>query len=315
MMRMAEAQGWVTRLTCKEGGSAISIVQYVDGTIILSEAEELSVRGIKFVCKCFELVLGLRINFRKSLISGINVEETVVNRMAGILGCQTTGFPLRHLGLPLSLGRFPKTEWMPLISRFEKRLAGWKSNFLSLRGKIILIQSVLLNLSIYFLSLFSVLKGILRTMEGIRRRFLWNGAKGDSRRVYLVKWDKVCMGRMEGGTGILNMADMNKALLLKWLWRWLDNPFVMWGDLAQKDITAGCMGGLISLAMTTVYQGFGRVLWAALRTLCKLLDGRLGRERGYASGLIYGSGTDLYVKDTQRSSELQWKQRPQRLSF
>ncbi|KAK1258937.1 hypothetical protein QJS04_geneDACA020242 [Acorus gramineus] len=217
MMRMAEAQGWVTGLTCKEGGSAISIVQYADDTIILSEVEELSVRGIKFVCKFFELVSSFQINFRKSSISGINVEETLVERMAGILGCQSTGFPLRHLGLPLTLGRLPKTEWMPLISRFERRLAGWQSSFLSLGGKIILIQSVLSNLPIYFLSLFSVPKGILRALEGIRRRFLWNRAKGNSRRVHLVKWDKVCRGRKEGGTGILNMADMNKALLLKWL--------------------------------------------------------------------------------------------------
>ncbi|KAK1274699.1 hypothetical protein QJS04_geneDACA000778 [Acorus gramineus] len=139
MVKMAESEGWVVGLRAMVGGSRTSLVQYADDAILLCEVEERSIRGIKFVCWCFELVSGLKINYHESSMSGINVENNVLRRFAGILGCKIQPFPLRHLGLPLHLGRMPKAEWTLLIARLERRLEGWQSRFLSLGGRITLL--------------------------------------------------------------------------------------------------------------------------------------------------------------------------------
>ncbi|KAK1305933.1 hypothetical protein QJS10_CPA10g01486 [Acorus calamus] len=233
MMSSAVEDGWIRGLCTRVGGVPMSHVQHADDTIILSEAEAGSIWGIKFICKCFELLLGLKINFRKSSVAGIHVEDNTLRGFADILACEVQKFSIHHLGLPLHLGRLSKGEWMPLVGRFERRLEGWKSRFLSFGGKLTLLQSVLSNLPIYYLSIFRIPKGILNHLEGIRRRFLWCGAKEARQRVHLVKWDVVCSRKNSGGAGISNLDDMNRALLCKWLWRWLVDPNRLWCTVIQ----------------------------------------------------------------------------------
>jgi hypothetical protein len=38
---------------------------------------------------------------------------------------------------------------------------------------------------------------------------------------YLVSWSKVCSPTSEGGLGIRNLRMFNRALLRKWLWRYV----------------------------------------------------------------------------------------------
>ncbi|KAK1326980.1 hypothetical protein QJS10_CPA01g01725 [Acorus calamus] len=204
MLKLAEEDGWFK--------ASDVLKEYADDTIILCEAEESSIEGVMLICKCFELLSGLKVNFGKSAILGINVERHVIQGFAQILNCQTQEFPVRYLGLPLHVGRFTKVEWLPLIERFERRLEGWKSKLLSYGGRLVLHQAILSNLPIFFLSIFKVPKGILSSIDGIRKRFLWNGAGGDRKKTHLVKWELVCSRKRLGGAGIIDLEGMNKAL-------------------------------------------------------------------------------------------------------
>ncbi|KAK1300975.1 hypothetical protein QJS10_CPB13g01246 [Acorus calamus] len=165
---------------------------------------------------------------------GINVDVSRLEFLAGLFHCEVQKFPSRILGLPLHLGRLTKADWVPLIERFEKRLEGWSGIFLSLGGRLVLLQAILSNLPIFFLSLFKLLLGVRNRLEVIRRRFLWNGAKEVQNRVHLVKWDIVCSSKKSGGVGILNICDMNTALLMKWLWRWLFHPNLQWCRIVKE---------------------------------------------------------------------------------
>ncbi|KAK1261026.1 hypothetical protein QJS04_geneDACA020304 [Acorus gramineus] len=137
---MAEEAGWVKGLSiCREGPS-LSHVQYADDTVILCAAEETSVRGVKFVCQCFELLSGLHINFHKSAMLGINLSEGVLSDFARIMGCLVDSFPAQHLGLPLHLGKLKSEDWAPLVQRFERRLEGWQCRVLSFGARITLHQ-------------------------------------------------------------------------------------------------------------------------------------------------------------------------------
>ncbi|KAL0302794.1 UNVERIFIED_CONTAM: hypothetical protein Sangu_3077400 [Sesamum angustifolium] len=53
------------------------------------------------------------------------------------------------------------------------------------------------------------------------RKFLWQGSSGTGNAK--VAWDQICKPKDEGGLGIRSLIVMNQALMLKQLWRILQN--------------------------------------------------------------------------------------------
>lgn len=51
-----------------------------------------------------------------------------------------------------------------MIKMFERRLAGWKTNFFSSGGRLTLIKSTLTNLPIYYLSTLMILVKVAKTI-------------------------------------------------------------------------------------------------------------------------------------------------------
>ncbi|KAK1275089.1 hypothetical protein QJS04_geneDACA000841 [Acorus gramineus] len=91
-----------------------------------------------------------------------------------------------------------------------------------------MLQAVLTNLLLFYLSVFSISTGVLDRIDRIRRRFLWQGGEGDWRVPHLVDCDSVCSPKRVGGLGVLDLWVMNMALLAKWAWRWLCQSKSLW---------------------------------------------------------------------------------------
>ncbi|KAK1294566.1 hypothetical protein QJS10_CPA16g00701 [Acorus calamus] len=214
MFHKAERARWLHRMQC--GGSELSLshVQYADDTMILCKGEMAEIDGVKFVISDFGWMSGLKVNWHKSVVFGVNLNEESVCAMADQLGCPVGFFPSRYLSLtPISCN-----EWTPLVQRIEGRLDGWAGRALSLGGRLVLLQAVLSNIPVFQLSLFRIPLLILNRIEVICRRFLWGGNVRGLRRVHLVHWDPVCDSKGRGGLGVLNLELFNLALLSKWLW-------------------------------------------------------------------------------------------------
>ena len=77
----------------------------------------------------------LKINLEKSSILGINTSKEMVSRLASIMDCQETDWPLSYLGLPLGGNPNTKSFWDPVVVKVARRLDGWKKVFLSLGGE------------------------------------------------------------------------------------------------------------------------------------------------------------------------------------
>lgn len=83
---------------------------------------------------------GLQINFDKSIFVPITLT---------IPGCPRGSFPINYLGLPLTIKRPKKIDYLPLITCTQNRLAGWKAHLLSIYGRRVLVSYVLTAISIY----------------------------------------------------------------------------------------------------------------------------------------------------------------------
>lgn len=124
---------------------------------------------------------------------------------------------------------------------FERRLAGWKKNFLSKGGRYTLIRTTLMNLPIYFLSTITIPVKVAKKLEAIECCFLWGDEEGN-RKYHLVNWGDIKKPIMQGGLGIKSIVELNVALKAKWLWifvmeedrLWRKIITVRWGDLLGR---------------------------------------------------------------------------------
>ncbi|WMV24669.1 hypothetical protein MTR67_018054 [Solanum verrucosum] len=90
-----------------------------------------------------------------------------------ILGGQVGALPTTYLGMPLGAKSMSKEIWSSVIEKCEKKLARWKGQYLSLGGRVTLINSVLDAMLTYMMSLFPIPVGVIDRLDRIRRKFLW----------------------------------------------------------------------------------------------------------------------------------------------
>ncbi|GAV78448.1 hypothetical protein CFOL_v3_21916, partial [Cephalotus follicularis] len=139
--------------------------------------------------------------------------------------------PVKYLGLPLITKRLSKQECSVLTERVMKRDNCWIRP-LSFAGRLQLIKSTLLNMHIYWSSIFLIPSSIIKDYESVTRNFLWGGSE-QHRKAGKVKWSTVCKTLREGGLGIRDMRTWNKALLLNQIWKLL-NGKSLWATWCRK---------------------------------------------------------------------------------
>jgi len=109
----------------------VNMLQYADDTLFLCEANTQNILGIKCILRCFELVVGLKVNFIKSKIGGQKVEEGIIQRYSEILSCDVMHLPFIYLGMPIGGISRRFVLWREVVDKIKKRLARWKGKYLS----------------------------------------------------------------------------------------------------------------------------------------------------------------------------------------
>jgi len=161
----------------------LSHLQYTDDTLVFMPASLRALQSVKRVLRWFALCSGLHINFFKSSLIGINVDDSCLDEFAKSFFCRHDSLPCNYMGMPLGSNPRRISTLKPIIDKFWKKLTSWKGRMLSMAGRICLIKSVLNSLSLYFMSIFLMPKGICRLLTSIQRKFLWSGT---------VKMRKIC---------------------------------------------------------------------------------------------------------------------------
>ncbi|KAF3779907.1 hypothetical protein EJ110_NYTH40347 [Nymphaea thermarum] len=93
----------------------------------------------KIIAKDFECLAGMKVNMQKSMIFARTMVDCHMGEIQSILPWSSGSLPSEYLGLPLFLGNLPKDLCLPLLTKVEKRLAGWKARILSYAGRLCLI--------------------------------------------------------------------------------------------------------------------------------------------------------------------------------
>nr|GEV32049.1 RNA-directed DNA polymerase, eukaryota [Tanacetum cinerariifolium] len=133
---------------------------------------EGNINSLVNILECFNMAPGLKINMRKSKIMGVHVTIDKVNKAATKLGCFVLKAPFLYLGSMVGGAMSRSKSWYEVVDRVKKRLSKWKLKTLSIGGRLPLLKSVLVSISIFHMSMCRVPMGVLRTLESLRSHFL-----------------------------------------------------------------------------------------------------------------------------------------------
>ncbi|RVW11875.1 hypothetical protein CK203_085649 [Vitis vinifera] len=111
---------------------------------------------------------------------------------------------LSYLGLPLGAPNKALSVWDGMKERVKRRLTLWKRQYIS--------------------------KGSSKKVRKITKSLLW-GRGNLEKKTHLVNWEVVCADKEKGGLGLRKIAFLNKALLGKWIWRFVCDKENLWNEV------------------------------------------------------------------------------------
>ncbi|GKV50472.1 hypothetical protein SLEP1_g57172 [Rubroshorea leprosula] len=219
LVKKAGTEGLLQGIEIGKRGLTVSLLQFADDTVILGRAASENILMVKAILRWFEIMSGLRINYSKSSIYGLNVKESWVRGAVGTLRCGIGVKPFSYLGMPIGENPRNKKFWDPIVRKFCGKLAVWKSALLSFGGRLTLLQSL-------------KFKGF----------FLWGGGDGgndEKREISWVKWEDICGSKVNGGLGVPDLHRRNWALLGKWWYRLGDGKEGLWKRVVKEKYYGG----------------------------------------------------------------------------
>jgi hypothetical protein len=95
--------------------------------------------NLKWLLVCFEQLSGMKINYDKSDLLVLGMDEERANEFAKIFCCKRSDFPIKYLGVPLHFAKLRREDLHLVIDKIVKRIAGWKGRLLSYAGRLTLL--------------------------------------------------------------------------------------------------------------------------------------------------------------------------------
>ncbi|KAK0587703.1 hypothetical protein LWI29_027305 [Acer saccharum] len=174
---------------------------------------------------------GQQISFPKSCIfCSSNTNVRITKDISKVCGSPLTKDLGKYLGVPLIHGRVRNRTYGALVEKVQSRLAAWKSDNLSVAGRVTLIKAVTSALPVYTMQSVKLPSELCLKLDKLNRNFLW-GHTENKKATHLIKWDMVCSPKSRGGLGIKKMKGMNQALLAKVGWWILQHDNGIWCHL------------------------------------------------------------------------------------
>nr|GEV96766.1 RNA-directed DNA polymerase, eukaryota, reverse transcriptase zinc-binding domain protein [Tanacetum cinerariifolium] len=221
----------------------LSHMFYADDVVFVGQWSDSNITSLVHALECFHRVSGLKINMSKSKIMGIHVNDDIISRAADKLGCLVLKTPFLYLGSMVGGAMNRLQTWNDMVDRVRRRLSMWKMKMLSIGGRLTLVKSVLGSMPIYHMSLFKVPAGVIRSLELMRSHF-FNGHEMFSRKATWVSLSKVLTPKAKGGLGVSSLFGLNRGLLFKWVWRFLNHGTSLWARVIKAIHGAdGNIGG------------------------------------------------------------------------
>ena len=132
MLCLGKEQNLIRGIVFHHNGPDVLNIQYADDTFLFLEPSVDCFINLKRILVCFQACFGLKINFHKSSLTGIGIDNDLSERHSSILGCVQASLPITYLGLPLHFKNASFNDWATVLYKLNTRLDCWKGRCHSL---------------------------------------------------------------------------------------------------------------------------------------------------------------------------------------
>lgn len=226
LLKIATDEGLLSDLADHSARFRCSL--YADDATIFIKPSRQDVDSLISILNNFGSATGLLVNLHKSSVIPISCGEIDLDEMLHNFTGPRGTFPMRYLGMPLTISRLRKVHLQYLIDKIKARLASWKKKLLSAGGRRELVLSIPSSMPIYAMTALKIPKQIIQEIDKVRRKFLWDGGDEVNGGKCKVNWQRVCRPLKYDGLGVSNLTKMGRALRLRWLWYEWTSPDKPW---------------------------------------------------------------------------------------
>ena len=217
--------------------SYITNQMFADDTLLLLEGKQDNMERAINVISRFSAASGAKLNLHKSIGLWIAPRERPWQwgENEGLKWLKE-GEVTRYLGYPFGW-RIPQEEKdSKMLAQIRKHLHRWVGNKLSLAGRIMVANQVILS-SIWYLASCTDLSGhALKLARTTVRNYVWSGKEVSCARAR-VKWSTAVLPIVRGGIKILDPQWQSSALLIKLLIRGMSVGYEPWKALVRYKVS------------------------------------------------------------------------------
>jgi hypothetical protein len=152
MLSRAANRGYITELMTALYPRGVISLQYADDTLLFLGNDAQEACHLKWIIVCFEHLSGMKINYNKSDLTSINLEEDEAVRFASIFCCKLGSFPFKYLAVPLHYDKLRRENIQPVVDKIINRTPGWGGRLLSYSARLTLLKACLASILIYLMA-------------------------------------------------------------------------------------------------------------------------------------------------------------------
>ena len=149
---------------------------YTDDAAVFLAPIKRDVDNLANILRGFGEVTGLCTNFHKSSFVPIGCNHLDLGILTQGLPATRTSFPLRYLGLPLSVWKLKLVDLQFLVDKVASKLTTYEGQNITTIGRTALVKSVITSQLVYPAMLLVIPQTILHNVNKLERAFLWSGA-------------------------------------------------------------------------------------------------------------------------------------------
>jgi hypothetical protein len=167
-------------------------LQYADDTLVFLKHDYMSTCHLKWLMICFEKVSGMKINYSKSDMVSVNLEEGESPMYARIFCCKIGPFPFKCLGVSLHHEKLRREDIQPVVDIIINRIPGWQGRLLSYGARLPLLKACLASIPIYLMSIIRFPKWAIEAINSHMAKFFWDDQVGNHK-YHLSNWLSLAM--------------------------------------------------------------------------------------------------------------------------
>ena len=174
-----------------------------------------SVRNFFETIEWFKSITGLELNYDKTTIYRIGSLRNSDAKYYSDCGVQWSSGTMNILGIDVDINDDTAVDenYQKTIEKISAILSSWKTRGLSLEGKVLIINTLIVPLFVYKMSVLpNIPKGMIRKIESMWEKFLWgNNSKPK------IKTEILQKERGKGGLKLVDLHLKDQALKISWV--------------------------------------------------------------------------------------------------